>query len=184
MYSIGASNAIALRQSYLWIGQIHHSRRTMSRFALFISALIVLNACGSQESTETAATDSAVDQVVDLRSSSSDDARIYFVNLKDGDSVSSPFQIEFGLEGMDVVPAGTEQENSGHHHLLIDQNELPTLDMPIPSDSVHVHFGLGQTTAELDLTPGRHTLQIILGNHLHIPHNPPVVSEMISIVVE
>jgi len=85
---------------------------------------------------------------------------------------------------MEVVPAGTDQEYSGHHHLLIDQSELPALDMPIPSDSVHVHFGLGQTSTELNLSPGEHTLQIILGNHLHIPHVPPVVSDKISVVVE
>lgn len=98
--------------------------------------------------------------------------------------MSSPFAVEFGLEGMAVVPAGTEQENSGHHHLLIDQQELPQLNMPIPSDSVHVHFGLGQTSTELSLAPGEHTLQIILGNHLHIPHDPPVVSEKITITVQ
>jgi hypothetical protein len=120
----------------------------------------------------------------DLRSPSAEDARIFFANLENGDTVSSPFNVEFGLEGMDVVPAGTEQEYSGHHHLIIDQDELPALDMPIPADSLHVHFGKGQTSTELALSPGQHTLQIVLGNHLHIPHDPPVVSEKITITVE
>jgi len=128
--------------------------------------------------------DAAATAMGDLRSPSAADARIFFANLENGDTVSSPFNVEFGLEGMDVVPAGTEQEYSGHHHLIIDQDELPALDMPIPADSLHVHFGKGQTSTELALSPGQHTLQIVLGNHLHIPHEPPVVSEKITITVE
>ena len=128
--------------------------------------------------------DAAATAMGDLRSPSAADARIFFANLENGDTVSSPFNVGFGLEGMDVVPAGTEQEYSGHHHLIIDQDELPALDMPIPADSLHVHFGKGQTSTELALSPGQHTLQIVLGNHLHIPHDPPVVSEKITITVE
>ena len=128
--------------------------------------------------------DAAATAMGDLRSPSAADARIFFANLENGDTVSSPFNVEFGLEGMDVVPAGTEQEYSGHHHLIIDQDELPALDMPIPADSLRVHFGKGQTSTELALSPGQHTLQIVLGNHLHIPHDPPVVSEKITITVE
>ena len=128
--------------------------------------------------------DAAATAMGDLRSPSAEDARIFFANIENGDTVSSPFNVEFGLEGMDVVPAGTEQEYSGHHHLIIDQDELPALDMPIPADSLHVHFGKGQTSTELALSPGQHTLQIVLGNHLHIPHDPPVVSEKITITVE
>lgn len=156
----------------------------MSRYALVIALLLFSAACGQQEATQTDDAAATADQNADLRSSAPQDARIFFVNLQDGATVSSPFAVEFGLEGMAVVPAGTEQENSGHHHLLIDQQELPQLNMPIPSDSVHVHFGLGQTSTELSLAPGEHTLQIILGNHLHIPHDPPVVSEKITITVQ
>ena len=118
------------------------------------------------------------------RSPSFEDAHIFIANLEDGATVSSPFLVEFGLEGMDVVPAGTEQEFSGHHHLLIDLADLPPLDMPMPADSQHVHFGKGQTSVELELAPGQHTLQLILGNHLHIPHDPPVVSEKITVTVQ
>lgn len=160
----------------------------MSRHALLTVLLILMAACGQQDATELAdqsVTDQSASQaMVDLRSPSAEGAEIFFTNLSDGDTVSSPFLIEFGLEGMDVVPAGTEQEFSGHHHLLINQDDLPTLDMPIPSDSVHLHYGKGQTSAELSLPAGEHTLQIILGNHLHIPHDPPVVSEKITITVQ
>jgi hypothetical protein len=159
----------------------------MSRHALLLILLIFMAACGQQEAPELAdqsvADPSGAQAMVDLRSPSAEGSEIFFVNVSDGDTVSSPFQIEFGLEGMDVVPAGTEQEFSGHHHLLINQEELPSLNMPIPADSVHVHYGKGQTSAELSLPTGKHTLQVILGNHLHIPHDPPVVSEKITITV-
>jgi len=156
----------------------------MSRYALVFALLISTAACGQQEAPEMTDQDAAATAMGDLRSPSAADARIFFANLENGDTVSSPFNVEFGLEGMDVVPAGTEQEYSGHHHLIIDQDELPALDMPIPADSLHVHFGKGQTSTELALSPGQHTLQIVLGNHLHIPHEPPVVSEKITITVE
>ncbi|MGA0256089.1 MAG: DUF4399 domain-containing protein [Rhodothermales bacterium] len=156
----------------------------MSRYALVFALLISTAACGQQEAPEMTDQDAAATAMGDLRSPSAADARIFFANLENGDTVSSPFNVEFGLEGMDVVPAGTEQEYSGHHHLIIDQDELPALDMPIPADSLHVHFGKGQTSTELALSPGQHTLQIVLGNHLHIPHDPPVVSEKITITVE
>jgi hypothetical protein len=156
----------------------------MSRYALVFALLISTAACGQQEAPEMTDQDAAATAMGDLRSPSAADARIFFANLENGDTVSSPFNVEFGLEGMDVVPAGTEQEYSGHHHLIIDQDELPVLDMPIPADSLHVHFGKGQTSTELALSPGQHTLQIVLGNHLHIPHDPPVVSEKITITVE
>jgi hypothetical protein len=156
----------------------------MSRYALVFALLISTAACGQREAPEMTDQRAAATAMGDLRSPSAEDARIFFANLENGDTVSSPFNVEFGLEGMDVVPAGTEQEYSGHHHLIIDQDELPALDMPIPADSLHVHFGKGQTSTELALSPGQHTLQIVLGNHLHIPHDPPVVSEKITITVE
>ncbi|MGA1495375.1 MAG: DUF4399 domain-containing protein [Rhodothermales bacterium] len=118
----------------------------MSRYALVFALLISTAACGQQEAPEMTDQDAAATAMGDLRSPSAADARIFFANLENGDTVSSPFNVEFGLEGMDVVPAGTEQEYSGHHHLIIDQDELPALDMPIPADSLHVHFGKGQTS--------------------------------------
>lgn len=94
-----------------------------------------------------------------------------------------PFRIWFGLRNMGVAPAGIEAPNTGHHHLLIDVDGLPALDEPIPNDKNHVHFGIGQTEATIELPPGKHTLQLIMGDHGHIPHDPPVVSKKITVTV-
>ena len=95
----------------------------------------------------------------------------------------SPVRVEFGIEGMSVAPAGIQTENSGHHHLLID-TDLPALDLPIPADGNHIHFGDGSTWTELTLAPGEHTLQLLLADHAHFPHDPPVMSAPITIMVE
>lgn len=109
-------------------------------------------------------------------------AAVYFVDLKDGQTVPTKFTVHFGLKGMGVAPAGSDKENSGHHHLLID-SELPPLDQPIPSDFNHLHFGAGQTEAEVTLTPGDHTLQLLLGDKNHVPNTPPLQSERIHVKV-
>jgi len=109
-------------------------------------------------------------------------ARVYFIDLKNGETLPSKATIHFGLRGMGVAPAGTDRENSGHHHLLID-SELPPLDQPIPSDFNHLHFGAGQTEAEISLPPGEHTLQLLLGDKSHIPHSPPLMSEPLRVRV-
>lgn len=116
------------------------------------------------------------------------DAKVYFVNLKDGDTVSSPVHIKFGLSGMGIAPAGLQGDltvGTGHHHLLVN-SELKGDDLkaPIPADEKHVHFGKGQTEARVTLPPGRHTLQLVLGDWTHIPHDKPVMSERITIVVK
>ncbi|WP_428648909.1 DUF4399 domain-containing protein [Roseibium sp.] len=114
-----------------------------------------------------------------------DGAKVYFINLKDGDTVKGPVSIQFGLAGMGVAPAGTEKEKTGHHHLVIDEAiEGEELNEPIPSDEHHKHFGGGQTETTIELAPGSHTLQLVLGDWSHIPHNPPVMSEKITITVE
>lgn len=110
-------------------------------------------------------------------------AEVYFINPKDGETVTSPVTIKFGLKNMGIAPAGVSNENTGHHHLLID-TELPPLDKPIPADDKHVHFGKGQTETSLQLAPGKHTLQLLLGDHTHTPHNPPVLSKPITITVK
>lgn len=113
-------------------------------------------------------------------------ATVYFINLKDGDTVANPVKIQFGLSGMGVAPAGVEdKKNTGHHHLLIDTTlEGEALDEPIPADDQHRHFGGGQTETSVDLPAGTHTLQLVLGDWSHIPHNPPVMSEKITITVK
>ena len=109
-------------------------------------------------------------------------ATVYFVDLKDGQTVPPKFTVHFGLRGMGVAPAGSDKENSGHHHLLIDA-ELPALDQPIPNDFNHLHFGAGQTEADVTLTPGDHTLQLLLGDKNHIPNTAPLISQRIHVHV-
>jgi len=113
-------------------------------------------------------------------------AEVYFITPQDGATVSSPVTVRFGLKGMGVAPAGVEKEKTGHHHLLIDA-ETPSgdaLNEPLPADDHHKHFGGGQTETTIELAPGTHTLQLLLGDWSHIPHNPPVMSPKITITVE
>jgi hypothetical protein len=117
-------------------------------------------------------------------------AEVYFVNLEDGASVESPVTVVFGLSGMGVAPAGTEKENTGHHHLLIDRpafgegpDDADMTENGLFADDNHVHFGGGQTEVMVDLAPGEHTLQLVLGDQNHVPHDPPVVSDRITITV-
>ena len=109
-------------------------------------------------------------------------AKTYFIDLKDGATIAPTTTVHFGLTGMGVAPAGVTKVNSGHFHLLID-TELPPLDQPIPNDENHLHYGAGQTEATITLTPGKHTLQILLGDAAHIPHNPPVMSPVVHVTV-
>lgn len=111
-------------------------------------------------------------------------AHAYIISPKNGEVVSSPVTVRFGLTGMGVAPAGTAKENTGHHHLLIDAKTLPDMDKPIPADEHHRHFGGGQTEVVLDLAPGKHTLQLLLADQAHVPHEPPVMSKKITITVK
>lgn len=110
-------------------------------------------------------------------------AEVYFINLKDGSTVKSPVLVQFGLKGMGVAPAGTAKENTGHHHILVDV-ENPNLEMPIPTDDNHKHFGAGQTETSLELKPGKHTLQLVLADLSHFPHKPAIISKKIHITVK
>ena len=114
---------------------------------------------------------------------SPDGAKVYFIEPVDGAEVSSPVTVRFGLSGMGVAPAGVEKAKTGHHHLIIDQ-KLEDYESPIPADDNHKHFGGGQTETSIELAPGKHTLQLILGDQNHIPHAPPVESEVITITVK
>jgi Domain of unknown function (DUF4399) len=112
-------------------------------------------------------------------------AKVFFVNIKDGDTVTSPVTIKFGLTGMNLAPAGDQTPNTGHHHLIIDDSVAgEALNQPIPADAHHVHFGKAQTEATVTLEKGPHTLQLVLGDWTHIPHNPPVMSDKIKVTVE
>jgi len=109
-------------------------------------------------------------------------AKVYFISPQHGETVRSPVTVRFGLKGMGVAPAGIEMVNTGHHHLIVDA-PLPDLTATIPTDDHHRHFGGGQSETEITLAPGTHTLQLVLGDYLHVPHTPPVVSEQITITV-
>jgi hypothetical protein len=109
-------------------------------------------------------------------------AATYFINLKNGDVVTSPVLVQFGLRGIGVAPAGIEKENTGHHHLLIDVAELDVNTALAMTDNIR-HFGGGQTEVRVELKPGTHTLQLLLADHNHIPHHPLVMSERITINV-
>jgi hypothetical protein len=111
-------------------------------------------------------------------------AQVYIISPQNGETVPQTFTVRFGLSGMGVAPAGVERAGTGHHHLLIDVETLPDLDKPLPATDQILHFGGGQTETELTLTPGTHTLQLLMGNYMHVPHDQPVLSEKITIKVE
>ena len=117
------------------------------------------------------------------RTASPEGAQVYIISPVDGEVVNSPVTVKFGLKGMGVAPAGIDKPNTGHHHLLIDVTDGPALDKSLPVDANHKHFGGGQTEATVELSPGKHTLQLIMGDKNHIPHDPPVMSKETTIVV-
>jgi hypothetical protein len=111
------------------------------------------------------------------------DAYVYIGWPNDGQTLSAGrIKIWFGARNIGVAPAGVNFRHAGHHHLLINV-PLPPLDEPIPNTNNHVHFGAGQTEAFIDLTPGTYTLQLLMGDADHVPHNPPVTSKKITIHV-
>lgn len=112
------------------------------------------------------------------------DAKVFIVEPVDGAIVPATFTVKFGASNVDIVPAGVVQENAGHHHLLIDTDELPALTAPLPATDKIIHFGKAQTETEITLAPGTHSLQLVLGNFAHVPHSTPVISEKITITVE
>ena len=112
------------------------------------------------------------------------DASVYIISPRDGDAVTNPIKVQFGLSGMGVAPAGVDKPSTGHHHLLIDVDEPLDPNEPIPQDKAHLHFGAGQTEALIELPPGKHTLQLVLGDWSHFPSHPPIMSDVITITVK
>jgi hypothetical protein len=184
--------------TYYWASDSRPEGKTMKiispilKIATF-SAVMVSIACSQQDAAESepaASEKGATSEIVDIaapaampRTISPDGASVFFISPADGDTVTSPVSIEFGLEGMTVVKAGDKQADSGHHHLLVD-TDLPDFGLPIPADEHHIHFGDGSTSTEISLKPGTHTLRLLLGDHLHIPHDSPIMSDPITIIVE
>ena len=159
------------------------------RIAATTIAFLCVGACGQQQSEQVPGSESmqadAEPAAVPMpeRTPSPAGARVFFITPADRDVAANPIRIEFGIEGMYVVKAGDDRPSSGHHHLLIDTG-LPDLRAPIPADDRHIHFGDGSTTTEISLPPGEHTLRMLLGDHRHIPHDPPVVSDAITLTVQ
>ena len=118
------------------------------------------------------------------RTPSAPGAEVYIVSPKDGAKLKGPVTVVFGLKGMGIAPAGIKFDNTGHHHLLIDTDVPTDLSLPLPADEHNVHFGKGQTESTLTLSPGKHTLQLVLADFLHTPHEPAVMSKKITITVE
>jgi hypothetical protein len=110
--------------------------------------------------------------------SATSEAKVYFISPQNGDIVTSPVTVIFGLAGMGIAPAGIDREGTGHHHLLIDVDTLPDPSLPVPR-----HFGGGQTETTIELQPGDHSLQLLLGDWMHVPHDPPLTSDKITITV-
>ena len=153
---------------------------------LWLSIACTLAACTPKEPTSAGVAPPAAPAPAEPRSTSRmpspADASVYFIEPQEGATVRSPVHVVFGISGMQVAAAGVEQPNTGHHHLIVDAN-LPPFDAPIPKDEHHLHYGNGQTEADVTLAPGPHTLQLLLGDHLHVPHEPPVYSAPLKITV-
>lgn len=154
-----------------------------SNIATILVTSLLLTACGDRQTSQPETVREAPSSAAAvLRKPAPESAQVYIVAPAAGATVTNPVVVQFGLKNMGVAPAGVDQPNTGHHHLLID-TELGRMDLPLPADGQHVHFGGGQTQTTLTLTPGEHTLQLVLGDFLHIPHDPPVVSDRITITV-
>jgi hypothetical protein len=118
------------------------------------------------------------------RTPAPDNAQVYFIWPSDGMTIHGAFWVRMGLRNMGVAPKGTDMANTGHHHLLIDTDLPENMNEPVPSDRKHLHFGAGETEARIELPPGRHTLQLLLADKDHIPHDPPIHSKKITITVK
>ncbi|MCY1407412.1 hypothetical protein D9M71_227110 [compost metagenome] len=111
-------------------------------------------------------------------------AKVSIVSPKDGDTVDKTFTVKFAIEGMELKPAGDATPNSGHHHLLVDVTDEPAANQPLPATDHIIHFGKAQTETQLTLAPGKHTLQLVLGDKLHVPFKPSVESQKITVTVK
>jgi len=163
-----------------------------------VAVVLLLAACGEDSTPEqkaeksapapeatapaTAGKETTTEPAVE-RTPAPEGAKVFFILPEGGTTVRAPVALKFGAEGVHIAPAGSNEPHSGHHHLLID-TKLEDYNALIPKDEKHIHFGAGQTEAAIGLTPGKHTLQLILGDTNHIPHDPPIESEVITINVE
>jgi hypothetical protein len=157
------------------------------RHIIVLSALLiaVLVAVFQSDATpfDLAAAPATPVQTPAMPAANPNNAQLYFIWPYDGTVITGgKFWVRMGLRNMGVAPKGVAVPNTGHHHLLID-TELPPLTEAIPSDRNHLHFGAGETEARVELPPGMHTLQLLLGDMNHVPHQPPVMSKKITVTV-
>ena len=156
-----------------------------TRLFLTVACCLTLFGCG-QEAREPAAEPPTAAQpapaAATARTASPPGAMVYIISPADGAEVRSPVTIVFGLKGAGVAPAGVDLPNTGHHHLIVD-GELASMNAPIPADAQHIHFGLGQTETAVQLSPGEHVLRLALGDRLHLPHEPPLLSRPVTVRV-
>ncbi len=158
----------------------------LTRLLMILVCCPALFGCGQEATEPAAAVPAAATQPAPAptmaRKASPPGAMVYIISPADGEEVQSPVTIVFGLKGAGIAPAGVDLPNTGHHHLIVDR-ELANMDVPIAADAQHIHFGLGQTEAALELAPGEHVLRLVLGDYLHIPHEPPLISAPITVRV-
>jgi hypothetical protein len=152
---------------------------SLRAFLLFVSIALTVG-CGGDQTADPQEAPAATGM---QRTPAPPGAAVFIFSPADGATVSSPVPVKFGVSGIEIAPAGQHAPNTGHHHLLIDA-ALADAHQPIPADPQHVHYGKGQTEASIELEPGRHTLQLVLGDGNHVPHDPPVVSKVVTITVE
>ena len=152
---------------------------------LVATLIVILQACGGEpQPSKSADAETQPAATPELqRTPSPPGAAVFIISPIDGTTIASPVTVKFGISGMTVVQAGDFANNTGHHHLLIDVDPKDD-SLPVPSDENHIHFGKGQTETTIELEPGEHSLQLVLGDGNHIPHNPPVLSEKITITVK
>ena len=152
------------------------------KFITLLLSILLVAACN--QSNEINVIEEPIYSVPSIkRNPAPESASVYFINPEANAIVSTPVKVKFGVTGMEIVPSGQNTPHTGHHHIIINA-DLPDMNFPIPADENYVHFGDGSSETELNLAQGEHTLQLILGDYLHVPHSPPVYSEKIIITVE
>lgn len=174
------------RSSTVFNKTAHRSKSCKQRHTLRTTLLVILTgvaAHGAFADKHDHKKEEKAALPAEMYSKAPESARVYFLQPQDGSVVPETFTVKFGLSGMGVAPAGVDKKNTGHHHLLINVDKLPDLNLPLPSNENVNHFGGGQTETQVTLPPGKHTLQLLLGNHFHVPHKKPVMSKKITVTV-
>ena len=152
---------------------------TRSTWLMFSAALVTSTAMAQQPAPAAAAASMATSAPAAVH------AEVYLISPKDGVHTHSPVTVRFGLKGLGIAPAGVKFDNTGHHHLLVDTDlEAVKMDAPLPASDKVLHFGKGQTETELKLAPGKHTLQLVFADYMHVPLNPAVTSKKVTITVD